>query len=174
MASQPSTPGGVSTLGSSEPGSARKGGKASRSQSLHQLREPPLLSSTSSGGGGGGHNPFGAAERPQLTADSHVTFNCMLCKLSLPMALMDSSKVGKCCQDVRSYKALSDRGMRVRALKTWWNGLDENRRVEWFRKQQSLKHGEKTQFRDDLHRRRYPVCLVEPRQHRSLDPMEKI
>ena len=83
MASQPSTPGGVSTLGSSEPGSARKGGAVSRSQSPHQLREVSLLSSTSFGGGGGGHNPFGVAEHQQLTADSHATFNCMLCKLSL-------------------------------------------------------------------------------------------
>ena len=75
-----------------------------------------------------------------------ATFNCKFCKRNLPLTTMSPSRKGVCVTDGNSYKSLTDRWAKCRALRLWWNSLDENGKADWFLKQQKLSSGERRKF----------------------------
>jgi hypothetical protein len=73
-------------------------------------------------------------------------FSCTRCKLVLPASCMSSSVKNACDKDVASYKALTDRWAKKRALAAWWKSLEQQFQQQWYRRQQQLPAGTKRNF----------------------------
>ena len=73
-------------------------------------------------------------------------FCCNRCKQILAVSCMSASIKNVCAKDVASYKALTDRWVKVRALSTWWKSLNAEQQQEWYRRQQTLPSGSKRNF----------------------------
>ena len=59
---------------------------------------------------------------------------------------MCPTRVGVCVIDNAAYIALVKRWSKQRALKTWWGGMGDQDRLEWFLKQQTGQAGAKRKF----------------------------
>ena len=122
---------------------------------------PTALALSASGSSIGSMPPRGGTAgspvAPTGQQQSQSTFYCKSCLLHLPLVEMHPSKPGKCIRDVQSYKSISERWVRNRPLKGWWDSQNEMEQANWYRKQHGLKRGEKRKFEatySDLSNRR--------------------
>ena len=83
-----------------------------------------------------------------FSSSSQGTFKCTNCELNLSHADRDPNRPDQCRKDSVSYKALSYRWSKARALKLWWDNQAHDGRVLWFRKQHALQPGAKRKFED--------------------------
>ena len=82
-----------------------------------------------------------------LPADGGGFFNCCRCKLQTPLSLLFVKGNQKMCRaDWNNYASLAARWKKNKTLKTWFDGLDENERIAWYRRQQGNAPGLKRDF----------------------------
>ena len=75
------------------------------------------------------------------------TFLCPKCKRQVPSHLGEArGSQTWCSRDVRAYKNLATRWQTNRDLKTWFDGLDDTERTQWFRKAQEALPGSKRKY----------------------------
>lgn len=57
-----------------------------------------------------------------------------------------STRKNECKKDAASYKAITERWAKNKTLKSWFQGLSDVDRVDWFRRQHTLSSGSKRRF----------------------------
>ena len=87
----------------------------------------------------------------QVSGGVIYTFRCAKCLKVLPMTDMSPHRRNVCVKDTRSYKSLTERWAKNRALKIWWDGLSPEERINWFCKNQECQVGEKRKYGDISH-----------------------
>ncbi|CAK0867379.1 unnamed protein product, partial [Prorocentrum cordatum] len=100
-------------------------------------------------------------------AGAQQTFICRKCKLQKPLSDKSATKDGECKRDTASYVSISTRCRTSTALRNWWKNLSEDKRVEWYRKQQAIPSNAKRSF-DELQHAEETTRAVGTRE-RDLD-----
>ena len=88
--------------------------------------------------------PTSTMSMKHMTGASH--FSCNRCKLVLPVSNMSGSIKNVCSKDVASYKALTDRWSKNRALSGWWKSLSPEGQQQLDIRQHTLPAGSKRNF----------------------------
>ena len=126
---------------------ACKSSASSEHSSVKRARTNVSLSAPSVGSashaGSGGQITVSVPSHVGSKTQSRNTFTCKKCKLLLPLEVMNTIKVGVCTPDVLSYKSLSERWGRNRALKTWWDKQSEPQQQAWYRDNHAVRRGTK-------------------------------
>ena len=94
-------------------------------------------------GRGGGSSGSGMA----VGSGIGLMFDCQKCGRCLPLS-QQSARKGICVADSNSYKSLSERWVKQRLLRTWWQGQTPEQQKVWYLKQHSIPSGSKRKFED--------------------------
>lgn len=85
------------------------------------------MGSTRSSASGSGSNSGSALVAAGTTQKApQGFFHCSKCKQTLEIALMCNTRSGVCKADSASYKSLTSKWGKQRALKAWWDGASFN------------------------------------------------